>query len=79
MRLTPSPDQRRPDPDPLPTNDSAAVLAGIAIWAALLVIALFRHSQLAATGQSWWLWVPVAGIALGLIGLRLIPSRPNRL
>ena len=76
MRLTPRPDQRRPDPDPLPTNDSAAVMVGMGIWAALLVIGLILHNQLAANGQGWWLWVPVVGFALGLIGLRLIPHRP---
>ena len=75
MRLTPHPDQRRPDPDPLPTNDSVAVLTGVGVWVVLLIVGLVLRDRLTATGHAWWLWVPVVGIALGLIGLRLIPRR----
>jgi len=75
---------RRPDPAPLPTNDRATVLAGIAGWALLWAVALLSHSWLADTGRGWWLWTPPAGIALGLLGLRYLrrhdrvrPRRPE--
>jgi Protein of unknown function (DUF2530) len=60
---------RRPDPEPLRTNDRAAVLVGIALWAAALVATLVLHDRLAADGRDWWSWTALAGIGLGLIGL----------
>jgi Protein of unknown function (DUF2530) len=60
---------RRPDPEPLRTNDRAAVLVGIALWAVALVATLVVHDRLAADGRGWWSWTALAGIGLGLIGL----------
>jgi hypothetical protein len=60
---------RRPDPEPLRTNDRATVLAGIGLWAVALVATLVFHDRLAADGHSWWAWAALAGVGLGLAGL----------
>ena len=60
---------RRPDPEPLRTNDRAAVLVGIGLWAVALVATLVVHDRLAADGRGWWRWTALAGIGLGVIGL----------
>lgn len=78
MRLTPRPDERRPDPPPLDTDDRKAVLVGTAVWAVLLVLALVFRDRLAADGHGWWVWTPVVGIALGLYGLRVVARRRRR-
>jgi len=75
VRLTPRPDQRRPDPPPLPTNDRRTVVVGTIVWGVLLVGAVAVHGRLQASGRGWWVWVPVAGVLLGLIGLRLVSRR----
>jgi hypothetical protein len=75
MALFLSPADRKPAPDPLPTNDSLAVISGIVIWGALLVVGLFLRGRLVEAGHGWWLWVPAVGMVLGMIGLRLVPRR----
>jgi len=69
---------RRPDPAPLPTNDRAAVLIGIAVWAVLWVILLAAHPALAEAGHGWWIWTPPAGIVLGLLGLVYLRRHDRR-
>lgn len=69
MRLTPDPATRRPDPEPLQTDLLRIVLVGVAIWAALFVVALLARTWLEHHDRTWMLWVPPCGIALGLIGL----------
>lgn len=78
MRLKPDPATRRPDPDPLPTDMRRVVLAGMAVWAVALVAALVSLGWLRDTGRGWWAWVPVAGLALGVVGLRTRFVRERR-
>lgn len=78
MRLYLRSADRRPDPPPLRTNDRAVILAGLAVWAVLLAAALALHSRLVADGRGWWMWTPVAGIVLGLYGLRYVRKRDAR-
>jgi hypothetical protein len=63
-----SPD-RRPDPEPLRTNDRAAIGVGMTVWGVLWIAAVLLHDRLAADGRGWWLWTPPAGIVLGVLGL----------
>lgn len=85
MRLYQRSADRRPDPDPLPTDDRRAVLAGMALWALVLVVLLLARGgylptvadPLAAAGREWWVWTPVTGILLGVLGLRYV-SRTTR-
>ena len=69
MRLYQRSAGRRPDPEPLRTNDRPAVLVGIGLWAVALVATLVLHDRLAADGRGWWSWTALAGIGLGLMGL----------
>ena len=69
MRLYQRSAGRRPDPEPLRTNDRVAVLVGIGLWAVALVATLVVHDRLAAEGRGWWSWTALAGIGLGLVGL----------
>lgn len=61
--------RRRPDPEPLKTDDTKVFVAGTAVWAALLVATWIGHDWITAHGNQWWSWTCVAGIALGLVGL----------
>ncbi len=78
MRVYLRPEERRPDPAPLATDDRRAVLVGTAVWAALLGVALLGRDRLVADDRGWWLWVCVAGIALGLLGLSYLHHRTVR-
>lgn len=78
MRLYLRSRDRRPDPEPLPTNDRATVLVGMAMWAVLWVAAVVFYGQLDAAGRGWWVWTPPAGIVLGLLGLAWINSNQRR-
>jgi hypothetical protein len=69
VRLTPDPATRRPDPEPQQTDLARIVLVGVVIWAVLLVVALFSRDWLDDRGSGWMVWVPLWGVALGLIGL----------
>lgn len=65
---------RRPDPEPLKTDDAGAILVGTALWAVALVALL-----IARPAHTWWIWTCVAGIVLGLFGLVFVRSRDSRL
>ncbi|GAA2693274.1 MULTISPECIES: DUF2530 domain-containing protein [Nonomuraea] len=55
----------RPDPEPLETNDRAAVLGGTALWALALVVLLIVRP---GPENAWWIWTCVAGIVFGGFG-----------
>ena len=78
MRLYLRSHDRRPDPEPLPTNDRLTVLAGIAAWALLWAGALLMGDRLEAAGREWWIWTPPAGIVLGLLGLWYVHAHRRR-
>lgn len=65
---------RRPDPEPLETNDVAAVTLGTALWVIALVVLLVLRTT-GATEYDRWIWVCVAGVFLGLIGVRKVRRR----
>lgn len=48
----------------------AFALASLALW--------WRLDDLAAAGQSWWLWVCVTGVGLGGIGMGIAWTRSHR-
>ncbi len=78
MRIWLKPDERRPSPAPVQTDDRAAFLTGSALWlVALVTIALFA-APLTAAGNGWWLWAAVAGVALGIVGLLYTHVRGRR-
>tara|TARA_R110002124_G_scaffold55152_1_gene156221 strand:+ start:2666 stop:2911 length:246 start_codon:yes stop_codon:yes gene_type:complete len=61
--------ERRPDPEPVKTDDRKAMLVGMVLWIVGLAMLLLFIEPLNAAGNLWWLWTAVAGLVLGLIGL----------
>jgi hypothetical protein len=61
--------ERRPDPEPVETDDRKAMLVGIVLWVIALVAVVLFIEPLIAAGNLWWLGTVFAGLALGLIGL----------
>lgn len=54
-------------PPPVPLRTSTLVWWGMLAWALTLVVLLVLPL---AEHRTWWVWVPVAGIALGTLGYR---------
>jgi hypothetical protein len=65
---------RRPDPEPLETDD-AKIVAGLTVaWAvALLVLGIARLTG--ADVRGWWLVMCAYGLVLGLVGVRFCRRR----
>lgn len=78
VRLYLAPHERRPDPEPLPTDDRKAVLVGTVVWLVLLVAALVMRDALVEAGRAWWIWTCAAGAGLGLLGLAYLHHREVR-
>ncbi len=78
VRLWLKDSERRPDPEPVKTDDRKAVLIGIVLWLAALAVLLLFLPQLGESGRGWWLWTCIAGLTLGLIGLLYTNWRGNR-
>ena len=66
---------RRPDPEPLETDDVRAVTVGTVAWGVLLVVLVVLHDRLEDDGRGSWVWVAAAGFGLGLIGVRHVRRR----
>ena len=69
MRIWLKDSERRPDPEPVKTDDRKAVLVGLVLWIFALGGLLLFLNPLVLSGNVWWLWTCVVGLALGLIGL----------
>ena len=69
MRIWLKDSERRPDPEPVETDDRKAMLIGIGLWVLGLATLLLFIEPLNTAGNLWWLWTAVAGLVLGLIGL----------
>lgn len=54
-------------PPEVPLRTIDLVRVGIVVWALALVVVLVVPS-LRSGERSWWVWVPVAGLVLGLLG-----------
>ncbi len=78
MRLWLREDERRPDPAPVKTDDRKAVLVGLVLWLLALIPTLVFAGPLTRSGDAWWLWTVVVGIALGVAGLAYLTARRHR-
>ncbi len=78
MPLYLPPEQRKPAPPPLRTDDRKVVLVGTAVWAVLLVGTFVVRKDLASADREWWPWSCAAGVALGLVGLVYLHRRQVR-
>jgi hypothetical protein len=79
MRILLHPQERRPDPPPLQTDDRKAILVGIGVWCVLGLVALVFRDDLVDSGRGWWLWCIACGIGLGLLGLAYLHHRQTRM
>ena len=69
------PPPRRPDPEPLETDDVKVVLVGTALWLLALVVTAVFHDRLADDDRGDWVWIALAGFLLGLVALRHVLRR----
>jgi Protein of unknown function (DUF2530) len=60
---------RTADVEPLELNGIRSVAVGVVLWAIAFVVMLFFRDTLRGNDAEWWLWVPVTGFGLGLLGL----------
>ena len=70
---------RRPDPEPLETNDVVIITLGTAAWTVALVAILMFGGGMSGDRQASWARVSAAGVLLGLIGLRYVRRRRTAL
>lgn len=54
-------------PITLPVRSLFVIRIGLAIWVVALVV-LWTVPDLSTGDRSWWRWVPVAALVVGLIG-----------
>lgn len=78
MRLYLRPSERRPDPEPLKTDDRKAVLVGTVVWVMMLAAAVLARDELLRSGRGWWIWTCAAGAVLGFLGLGYLHHREVR-
>ena len=78
MRLWLKDSERLPDPEPVATDDRKALLVGTVAWLLALAGLVLFIDPLREVGNGWWLWVAIAGIALGLLGLVNVHLRHER-
>lgn len=55
-----------------------AVGVGTALWVVVFGVLLAFRGSLDRHNTGWWLWVPVGGFALGLLGLYVVTRRRRR-
>lgn len=70
--MTPTP---RDAPAPLEADDVRIVALGTAVWVLALIACLVLRGSLAERGHQSWVWVALAGVFLGLVGLRYVVRR----
>lgn len=75
MRLYVKDSERRPDPEPLKTDDRKVVLVGLVGWIVALGVMLLLLPQLQESGLVWVLWSVVCGLGLGLVLLVVTARR----
>ena len=72
MRLWLKDGERRPDPAPVQTDERRPIVIGLVLWAAAAVVLL-----VSGRGEAWWIWMAVAGLAIG--GLALVTVIRHRM
>jgi len=60
--------ERRPDPEPVQTDDRKAALVGLSLWIIAFVVAMVMGPAL-PFDFGLVFWTCIAGIVIGLIGL----------
>jgi len=65
--------------EPLEVNGITAVTLGTVIWSVATLIMVLMRYKLEASGRGNWIAIGVAGIFLGLLGMRYTKRRVARL
>ena len=73
----PEPRPRHPSPPPLRPNALLTVGVLTLLWLVALVVLLVLRGHLEPQDR-WWVWVCVAGVVLGLIGIGYFARSPYR-
>lgn len=66
------PFEEAPQPEVLQVRSGLVVLVGMALWAVALIVTLVVPA-LHSGERWWWPWVCVVAIALGPLGLAMMP------
>ena len=61
------------------TDDVRVVALGTALWLVALIATLVFHDRLAEHDNGDWVWVALAGVFLGFVGLRHVRRRRRAL
>ena len=61
------------------TDDIRVVALGTVLWLVALVAALLFHDRLSEHHNGDWVWVALAGVFLGFVGLRHVRRRQRAL
>ena len=74
-------DGQRPQKElaPLEVNGITAVTLGTIIWSVATLIMVLMRNQLEEAGRGNWIAIGVAGIVLGLLGMRYTKRRAARI
>jgi hypothetical protein len=64
---------------PLEVNGITAVTVGTVIWSVATLIMVLMRNQLEVAGRDNWIAIGVAGIVLGLLGMRYTKRRAARI
>ena len=64
---------------PLEVNGITAVTIGTVIWSVATLIMVLMRNQLEEAGRGNWIAIGVAGIILGLLGMRYTKRRAARI
>lgn len=64
---------------PLEVNGITAVTVGTVLWSVATLIMVFMREQLEDAGRGNWIAIGVAGIFLGLLGIRYTKRRAARI
>lgn len=62
-------------PEPLEGPVVSTVVGGTILWFVLFLAQLPFYGWFADRGQTWWVWTPLAGAGLGLIGIWYVRGR----
>ena len=65
----------RPKLEPMQINEPKVIWIGIGLWAAAFLILLPFRKTLISDGHGWWLYTPLAGAGLGMLGLPMVGRR----
>jgi hypothetical protein len=63
---------KRPAPPPLEANDQLVTAIITSAWAVALIVLLVLRARIPGP-ERWWIWVCVAGLAMGLFALWYVP------